>query len=178
MQRLKKFPSEWKNIFHCTTHFDYSQRENVEVDHATSPFVKNSEWNPSLVYSAKRFGVAKPKRIFGTPFGSFLCLFESSDHWFLFEGGSVSADCSTCDGKTESAYTVKEFLCLHDFFYNGLCDFERSELIRPYWFYSLEFGEEDVFSVSRYESYQDFRRKVSKNKIKKVLFFLDGGVDE
>lgn len=178
MQRLKKFPREWKNIFHCTRHFDYSQRENVDVNHVTSPFVKNSQWTRSLVYGDKQFGVSKPKHIFETPFDSFLCFFEGADHWFVFEGGNVSGGCSTCDGDTESAYTVKEFLCLHDFFYNGLDDFERYELTRPHWLSSLTFGEEDVFSVSRYESYQDFRRKVSKNKIKKVLFFLDGGMDE
>ncbi|AEA07145.1 hypothetical protein LAU_0294 [Lausannevirus] len=177
MQRLRKFPSEWKNIFHCTRHFDYSQRQNVDVDHITSPFVKHSEWDASLIYNEKRFGISKPKYIFQTPFDSVLCLFEGSDHWFLFEG-DVSGDCSTCDGDTNSWYTVKEFLCLHDFFYNGLNDFERSELTRPYWLSSVMDGDEQIFRASDYDTYQDFRREVSRNKIKKILFFLDGGVDE
>lgn len=58
------------------------------------------------------------------------------------------------------------------FFYNGLCDSERSEIVEPFWLGALEC---DVFSVRKYETYQEFRKKVSKNKLKKVLFYLDDG---
>lgn len=116
MQRIKKFPREWKKIFHCTVHWDYSQHEKVDVNHIVSPFIQTSEWTIFLLYNNERFGVNKPRLIYKTPFGSLLCRFEDTDHWFLFEGGDVDNGCSTCDGITESRYTVREFLCLHDFF--------------------------------------------------------------
>ncbi|AMQ10848.1 hypothetical protein [Brazilian marseillevirus] len=175
MQRIKKFPREWKKVFHCTRHWNYSQKGSVRVEHRTSPLVKNSVWDDFIVYDeSKHFGVTKPEHIFETPWGSLLCKFRDIEHWFLFEGESIEGNCSTCDGDTtESSYTVTEFLCLHDFFYYGLDDPEREKIVDIDFLLSLELETWESF-----EDYQDFRKNVSRSKLKKVLFFLDGRMDE
>ena len=129
MHRLAKFPKEWKEVVHCTKRFDYSSYDETDARHSRSPFVEQSQWHGvvSLVHPQKEFGLVVPHKLFEYNSELFAQL-RKGGNWFVFSLPRITADCSSCDGQTDSSFSVKEYGGIHDLLWNHFSDREREEL--------------------------------------------------
>lgn len=106
MKRLQKFPKKWKSVVHCTKHFDYSQSKCTDIWYEKSPFLEKSQWDGvDSLTSKKEFGLVIPHKIYKYNSELFAQLTKQGN-WFVFSFPRVWADCSTCDGQTESCQRV------------------------------------------------------------------------
>jgi Family of unknown function (DUF5869) len=168
MQRLEEWPQEWLETIYCTKQFDYPRHRETCATFKHSPYVRTpnlTKIEQLLGPDPQKFDLVKPHRIY--QFTEFVKSTKSDlvvkfrtpglgeQSWYIFEDPWIEAYCDSCDGKTDSSFTVCEYESLHDLVFNGLTEFGRRK------FDIHLFG-----SISFARFCQDY----SKKKLKKRLF--------
>nr|WQM87227.1 hypothetical protein [Marseillevirus cajuinensis] len=158
MEKLEDWPYEWKKILLCTEHWNYGG--NCSAEHRTTPVLGLSGLTHEWVSCEFNLGVCRleifvPHAIYETPSGDIVCQIIEGGRWFVFSGGNIDDWCSTCDGKTESSCTVTECVSLYDLVWWGIGETDRRFCAKM---------------CCDFETFQDFKKSVTKTQLKKKLF--------
>lgn len=137
-QKIETLPSIWQSVILCSQRREYSRIDHVQVRYL--PFFGMSE----RTYECKDTLLADPSDTYCEDFikpvhilqgeGDLLVqmrcknpytLDPTPGHWFRMTLPYIHKGCESCDGETESSFTIYEYPTLHDLIMYGMDEDER-----------------------------------------------------
>lgn len=157
MEKLEDWPNEWKEILLCTKQWEYNGECRVNY-RKTFAVGEQREWKTCQHnLGVHHFGNQQLRwfhRLYLLGSDKLVCQMEEGGHWFIFFDGMMEDYCSTCDGKTETSCSIIECVSLHDLVWWGMTEWDRC-----------------LLNIScNYDSFEEFRKNVTKTQLKKKIF--------